>query len=39
MDVVGFLGCIAGGLASQIIGNRSSVEPAAVGRHVVTLLG
>lgn len=39
MDVVGFLGCLAGALAVQVVGNRSPVEPAALRRRVVDLLG
>jgi len=38
MDVVGFLGSAVGALAVGIIGNRSSVEAAAVQRLVAALL-
>lgn len=39
MDVVGFLGQVAGGLAVQVVGNRSAIEPAAFRRRVGELLG
>jgi rfaE bifunctional protein nucleotidyltransferase chain/domain len=39
LDVVGLVGGIAGALAVRIVGNRSSIEPAAVHRLVRTLLG
>jgi len=39
MDVVGFIGEVAGALAVQIVGNRSAIEPDDVARLVRTLLG
>jgi hypothetical protein len=37
-DVVGLVGAIVGTLAVRIVGNRSSIEPADVGRFIATLL-
>jgi len=38
VDVLGVLGSVAGALAVRIVGNRSSIEPAAVERLVAELL-
>jgi rfaE bifunctional protein nucleotidyltransferase chain/domain len=38
MDVVGFLGCLAGALAVRIVGNRSSIDRAAVEELAVEML-
>jgi sugar/nucleoside kinase (ribokinase family) len=38
MDVVGLVGSVVGSLAVRIVGNRSSIEPADVGRFIATLL-
>ena len=38
MDMVGLLGCLAGGLAVQMVGNRSSIEPARLRPLVEALL-
>jgi hypothetical protein len=36
--VVGFLGCLAGALAVRIVGNRSSIDRAAVEELAVEML-
>jgi rfaE bifunctional protein nucleotidyltransferase chain/domain len=38
MDLVGLVGSVVGALAVRIVGNRSSIEPADVGRFIATLL-
>jgi bifunctional ADP-heptose synthase (sugar kinase/adenylyltransferase) len=38
LDLVGFLGCVAGSLAVQVVGNRAPVDPAAVRDRVGALL-
>ncbi len=39
LDMVGLVGSVAGALAVQVVGNRSSIEPADVRHLVRTLLG
>jgi sugar/nucleoside kinase (ribokinase family) len=39
LDMVGLVGSVAGALAVQVVGNRTSIEPADVRHLVTTLLG